>query len=111
MQATNSYFRGALAASELRQKERQASTATRSANLSNFINSLGDIGRENFSRNMIMTDPSKYYTIDGSGRVIYKGDFNNLSEVEKRQVRGHAAEHGGTSFARGGYLTRRKKKR
>ena len=111
LQARSSYLRGVLSASELRQRERQASTAARSANLSNFINSLGDIGRENFSRNMIVSDPSKYYTIDANGKVTYKNGFDKLSDTEKRQVRGHAAEHGGNSFAIGGFLTRRKKRR
>ena len=111
LQARSSYLKGVLAASELRQRERQASTAARSANLSNFINSLGDIGRENFSRNMIVSDPSKYYTIDSNGKVTYKNGFDKLSDIQQRQVKGHAAEHGGTSFAIGGFLTRRKKRR
>ncbi len=107
----DSYFRGVLSAAELRQRERQQSAAARSANLSNFINSLGDIGRENFARNMIISDPSKYYSIDADGYVTYKNGFDNLSEADKRQVRGHAAEHGGTSFARGGLLTIRKRRK
>lgn len=105
LKSRDSYLKGTLAASELRQRERQQTSAARSANLSNFINSLGDIGRENFARNMIVSDPSKYYTLGADGKVTYKNGFDKLSDAEKRQVRGHAAEHGGTSFSRGGLLT------
>lgn len=80
MNAGQSYFKGALAASELRQKERQISTASRSANLSNFINSLGDIGRENFQRNMIVSDGSNYYYIDNKGMLHYKGAVNSAAD-------------------------------
>lgn len=111
LKVKDAYLKGTLSAAELKQRERQQSAAARSANLSNFINSLGDIGRENFARNMIISDPSKYYTIGANGAVSYKNGFDSLSEAEKRQVRGHAAEHGGTSFARGGLLTRRKRRR
>lgn len=111
LKSRDSYLKGTMTAADLRQRERQQSAAARSANLSNFINSLGDIGRENFARNMIISDPSKYYTIGANGAVSYKNGFDSLSEAEKRQVRGHAAEHGGTSFARGGLLTRRKRRR
>lgn len=81
LQARSSYLKGALTAAELRQKERQVSAAARSANLSNFINSLGDIGRENFSRNMIVSDPSKYYSINSNGEISYKDSFYDLSEA------------------------------
>lgn len=90
MKLRNDYLKGTLSAAELRQRERQLSYASRSANLSNFINSLGDIGRENYTRNMILSDPSKYYYIDSNGKVVYKGSSRTAS--------------------RGGYLTRKKKR-
>nr|DAI45495.1 MAG TPA: hypothetical protein [Bacteriophage sp.] len=82
LQSRASYLRGILAAADLRQKERQTSAAARSANLSNFINSVGDIGRENFTRNMIVSDPSKYYITGPNGEIIYKNSFYDLSEAE-----------------------------
>lgn len=82
--------------------------ATRSANLSNFINSIGDIGRENFQRNMIMSDPSKYYTIGANGEISYKKSFDDLSDAEKDYVTGHATRKS-KSKARGGYLTIKRK--
>lgn len=109
MNAKSSYLKGALTAAELRQRERQTSTASRSANLSNFINSLGDIGRENFSRNMIISDPSKYYTVGDNGEVSYKDSFYDLSEAEQDYIIGHASRKSKRKKARGGYLTIRRK--
>lgn len=118
LQARSSYLKGALAASELRQKERLASTSARSANLSNFINSLGDIGRENFSRNMIVGDKSKYYTLGPNGELIYKGAFYDLPEAEQAYISGYANRESekkksksksGNKKSKGGYLTIRRK--
>lgn len=85
-QALTTYLSGINAATELRQKERLASEAAKSANLSNFINSLGDIGRENFARNMVTSDPSKYYTIDNNGQVSYKKSYLDLDDDAKSKV-------------------------
>lgn len=64
-------------AAELRQKELEAKSAARSLNLSNFINSLGDIGRENLNINMINTDKSKYFRFNKDGTIEYKGGLGN----------------------------------
>lgn len=118
LQARSSYLKGALAASELRQKERLASTSARSANLSNFINSLGDIGRENFSRNMIAGDKSKYYTLGPKGETIYKGAFYDLPEAEQAYIASYANRESErkkskskseNKKSKGGYLTIRRK--
>ena len=109
LQARSSYLKGALTAAELRQKERQAATAARSANLSNFINSLGDIGRENYQRNMIITDPSKYYSIGPNGEVIYKNSFNDLPQEYQDYITGYANRKSKSKKSKGGYLTIRRK--
>jgi len=62
--------------------------AARSANLTNFFNSLGDIGRERYAMDMIKNNPSLLY--DWMGR--YKGKLSY-----------DAGEP--TSRAKGGYLT------
>lgn len=117
LNARSSYLKGALSAAELRQKERLAATASRSANLSNFINSLGDIGRENYQRNMIISDPSKYYYIDSSGNVVYKGAYRDLDEASQTYIDGVIARdpknknNKSDKKARGGYLTIKSKKR
>lgn len=77
----------------MRQAERQAATAARSTNLSNFINSLGDLGRENFARNMITFDPSKYYTIDDKGVISYKPGYSQLSQDQKSIVDSIISSH------------------
>lgn len=110
LKVRDSYLKGTLSAAELRQRERQQAAAARSANLSNFINSLGDIGRENFARNMIVSDPSKYYSIGANGEITYKASFDDLSEAEQDYVRGHASRKSQSKKARGGYLTRKKRK-
>lgn len=82
--------------------------ASMSANLTNFFNSLGDIGRENYSRNMIMSNPALYYSIDSKGNVTYKNGYESLSEAEKKEVR-DAANKAKKKKAKGGYLTIKKK--
>lgn len=63
--------------------------AARSANLTNFFNSLGDIGREAYTMDMIKNNPSLLY--DWMGR--YKGKLPDKATGEP------------TSKAKGGYLT------
>lgn len=82
--------------------------ASMSTNLTNFFNSLGDIGREEYSRNMIMSNPALYYSIDNKGNVTYKNGYENLSEAEKKEVR-DAANKAKKKKAKGGYLTIKKK--
>lgn len=60
------------------------------ANLSNLFNSLGDIGREEYSRNMIISNPALYYSIGRDGNITYKSGFSNLSDSQKEYVRAKA---------------------
>lgn len=83
--------------------------ASMSANLTNFFNSLGDIGREEYSRNMIMSNPALYYSIDNKGNVTYKNGYESLSEAEKKEVRDAANKAKKKKRAKGGYLTIKKK--
>lgn len=82
--------------------------ASMSANLTNFFNSLGDIGREEYSRNMIMSNPALYYSIDNKGNVTYKNGYESLSEAEKKEVR-DAANKAKKKKAKDSYLTIKKK--
>ena len=87
--------------------------ASMNANLTNFFNSLGDIGREEYSRNMIMSNPALYYSIDNKGNVTYKNGYENLSEAGKKEVRDAAnkvkKKKAKKKKAKGGYLTIKKK--
>lgn len=81
--------------------------ASMSSNLTNFFNSLGEIGREEYSRNMIMSNPALYYSIDSKGNITYKNGYEDLSEAEKKEVR-TAASKAKSKKAKGGYLTIKK---
>lgn len=69
-QINNDYIQRAAA---LRDNARIASSQARSVNLSNLFNSLGDIGREQATRNMILTNPASPYYMTADGRIVYKG--------------------------------------
>lgn len=93
------------AQAQLRDQADERSSAGRAANLTNLFDSLGDIGREEFSRNMIQTNPALYYSIDSSGRISYKNGYEDLSEAEKKVVRDAANKDKKKKKAKGGYLT------
>jgi len=57
-------------AARLRENATNRSSAARSANLTNFFNSMGDIGREAYTMDMIKNNPALLY--DWSGK--YKGN-------------------------------------
>ena len=95
---------------QLRDQADARASAGRAANLTNLFDSLGEIGREEFSRNMIQTNPALYYSIDSSGRITYKNGYEDLSEAEKEVVRDAANKAKGKKKAKGGYLTIRKGK-
>lgn len=82
--------RAAIAAAELKDKINARTSAARSANLTNLFDSIGDIGREAYSRNMILSNPALYYSVDRTGRVHYKNGYENLSDAEKAEVQSHA---------------------
>lgn len=95
---------------QLRDQVDARASAGRTANLTNLFDSLGEIGREEFSRNMIQTNPALYYSIDSSGRITYKNGYEDLSEAEKEVVRDAATKAKSKKKAKGGYLTIRKGK-
>ena len=90
---------------QLRDQADARSSAGRAANLTNLFDSLGEIGREEFSRNMIQTNPALYYSIDRNGNITYKNGYDDLSEAEKKVVRDAANKDKKKKKAKGGYLT------
>lgn len=80
---------GRMAEAEMRNNIENMASAGRNANLTNFFNSLGDIGRENFSMNMIKFDPSGYYWIDKKGVTHYR-DMSHLTDGQKEAVKASA---------------------
>ena len=83
-------LRAIMQAAGMREGAGAGSSAAKSANLTNFFDSLGDIGREEFSRNMIESNPALGYTIDRSGKVRYKKPKSGTKSKKK---------------SKGGYLT------
>ena len=90
---------------QLRDQADARSSAGRAANLTNLFDSLGEIGREEFSRNMIQTNPALYYSIDRNGNITYKNGYDDLSEAEKKVVRDAANKDKNRKKSKGGYLT------
>lgn len=108
LKARSSRLSGVAQAMAVRDAVDAGRGASMSANLTDFFNSLGDIGREEYSRNMIMSNPALYYSIDSKGNVTYKNGYESLSEAEKKEVR-DAANKAKKKKAKGGYLTIKKK--
>lgn len=94
---------------QLRDQADMRASSARAANLTNLFDSLGDIGREEFSRNIIQSNPSLYYSIDSKGNISYKNGYDELSEAEKKFVRSAATKEKNKK-ACGGYLTIRKRR-
>lgn len=109
LKARSSRLSGVAQAMAVRDAVDARRDASMSANLTNFFNSLGDIGREEYSRNMIMSSPALYYSIDSKGNVTYKNGYETLSEAEKKEVRDAANKAKKKKKAKGGYLTIKKK--
>ena len=111
LKARSQRLSGVAQAMQVRDAVDARRASSMSANLTNLFNSIGDIGKEAYSRNMIISNPALYYTIGNDGTISYKGGFSDLSESQQAQVRDAAeadkARRG--SKAKGGYLTIKKK--
>lgn len=62
---------GAMESAKLRDAIDARIGTAKSANLTNFFDSLGNIGREEFARNMVNTNKGMYYQIGKDGTVMY----------------------------------------
>lgn len=103
LRTKNQRFSGIAQAMQIRDAIDARRGTSMSANLTNFFNSLGDIGREEYTRNMIMSNPALYYSIDSNGNISYKNGYENLSEAEKKEARNAARAK--KKKAKGDYLT------
>lgn len=111
LKTSNLILESTIAGAKMRQAAKDASDAAKSANLTNLLDSLGNIGREEFARNMITGNPANYYSIDSKGNITYKG-LDNASSYERSVVEAHAnAEKKRRGFRAGGYLTIKRRKR
>ena len=109
--AKNYQMEGLGRAAALRDSIDQRVGAARSANLTNFFNSLGNIGRENFTFNQINTDPSRVYGTGTRGNVFYwpkemQEEYQKGIEEEAQRLE---EERKAASKACGGKIKRNKK--
>ena len=70
---------------QLRQAARDAYNARRSNNLNSFITNLGNIGWEDYQREMINSNPALYYTLSDIEGVGYKGTKKNGGKLKKKR--------------------------
>ena len=77
-------LQAAMQRAQLMAQERAIANQGRSANLTNLFNSLGDIGREAFTRNMINSSPYMLYGINNSGYTSYKKDPKSTQKKEEK---------------------------
>lgn len=96
-----------LAQAELMDQAKTRSAAARSANLTNLFESLGGIGKEEYARNIITSNPALYYDIDRYGKISYKKEYDNLSPEEKKIV-DQSIRESSNKKAYGGYLSKKK---
>lgn len=109
-------FKAALAAADMRDRQDLMAAQGRSANLTNLFDSLGDIGRENFSKNMIISNPASYYKIGEDGKISYKNSYDSLNKEQQEYVKWKAEQEKNSktksnSNKYGGYLTIKSKRR
>lgn len=82
----NMGLQAAMAAANIRNNQDMASSAGRSANLTNLFDNIGEIGREEMSRKMVVDNPSLYYTIGRDGSIKYKDEYYDLPDTKKKQI-------------------------
>lgn len=101
-------IRAAIAAAELKDKINARTSAARSANLSNLFNNIGDIGREEFNRNMIIDNQGNYYIIGRDGHLQYRGNTKDILPSSTSTTSAKTKEE---SKAFGGSLTIKRRRR
>ena len=75
--AQSARLSGLAQAAAMREAIDQRVGASRSANITNLLTSLGNIGRENMAFNMINTDAANDYAILRNGRTGHKSTLFN----------------------------------
>ena len=75
---------------DLRDQVDNLTSQAKSANLTNFYDNLGSIGKEQTSRNMIKTSPYSIFWVDSEGIMHYKGDFRETpNETPTKSLGGY----------------------
>lgn len=87
MEAKQSSLSGIARAAALRQAVDDARSAGISANFSNIFETLGNIGWENFNRNMVNTTKGSKHEISNRGGVSYVGANGGYLTIKNRKRR------------------------
>lgn len=103
----NLRINAAIEAAKLRALEDDRVAETRSANFTNFLDNLGDLGRENLYYNMVNNNKALYYGQNKKGESIYKGEGSTNNPVTMPMPIKQYTKTG----KNGGYLTIKKKKK
>jgi hypothetical protein len=91
----------ALQSAKLRDDIFNRASAGRSANLTNLFNNMGNIGRENYARNMITANRALMYAPTANGGQTYKAK----AEALKKQANAYLKAKNKSKKSNGGYLT------
>ena len=78
-------FKGALAEAELMAKDRQQASAARSANITNFFDNLGLVGKEEAMRELIKNNPYLLYDDDGKYKGSNKGAKGGYLTIKNKR--------------------------
>lgn len=90
LRAKNSRLSGVAQAMQIRDTVDARRGASMSANLTNFFNSLGDIGREEVMKAWINENPALYYAIStGGAGTQYKGKKKEDKKEDKKAKSGY----------------------
>lgn len=90
LRAKSSRLSGVAQAMQIRDAVDARRGASMSANLTNFFNSLGDIGREEVMKAWINENPALYYTIStGGAGTQYKGKKKEDKKEDKKAKSGY----------------------
>lgn len=118
MRAKASKLQGIESAMNMRNMIDTQRAASLSSNLTNLFDSLGDIGRENYTKNTILSNPAIYYGMDDNGNIYYKKGYYNLNKNAQKEVDDDIAKRyrnlpskDSNTGAFGGYLTIKNKRR
>lgn len=83
----NLKFNAVLNAARIRDEIDKNRAVSRSTNLTNLFNSIGDIGREQMAFNMVNSNGAELYNIDRHGNISYKKAYYDLAKKDPKTAK------------------------
>lgn len=90
--ARNAKLNGIASAMKMKEDIANARSASISANLTNFFDNLGNVGKEAYAANMINSNPANYYRINRDGKITYKNGFEKLPKAYQDVIKAAAKD-------------------